>query len=344
MINRHKQLAIKSLTAFLLVMIFNLDTTFAQTDTGPYPVAVIERMNPELDAIFGKDTKVEVIADGFQWAEGPVWVESEHMLLVSDIFKNSIYKWTAQKGKELYLKPSGYTQAKPRGAELGSNGLAIDNKGRLVLCQHGDRRIAYMTTPLNDPKPMFNTLANNYHGKKFDSPNDLAIKSTGEIYFTDPPYGLEKVDKDPLKEAPYQGVYKISNDGVVTLLLDTLTRPNGIAFFPGEKSILIANSDPLKPYWYIYDLNKDGNLENGRIFYDGTAAFKKEPRGPDGFKIDNKGNVYAAGPGGVWIYNKKGEVLGRIKVNVKTSNCAFTPDYKTLFITANHHILKVNLL
>jgi len=310
---------------------------------GIYPVGTIERLSPELDQVVNKDAKVQVIADGFDWAEGPLWVPSQQMLLVSDIFKNSIYKWTEKGGKELYLKPSGYTQAKPRGAELGSNALAINSKQQLVLCQHGDRRIAVMDALLDAPQPVFTSLAENYHGKKFDSPNDLAIKSNGEIYFTDPPYGLEKGVKDSLKEMPYQGVYRISKDGVVTLLIDTLTRPNGIGFFPGEKSMLIANSDPQKPYWYIYDVNTDGNLSNGRIFYDCTKEFKLERRGPDGFKIDDQGNVFAAGPGGVWIYNKNGKVLGRIKVNVITSNCAFTPDYKTLFIAANHYILKIDL-
>lgn len=329
--------------SILLFVISGQSLTAQNKQLGIYPAGTIERLSPELDQIITKDAKVQVIADGFDWVEGPLWVQSQQMLLVSDIFKNSIYKWTEKSGKELYLKPSGYTQAKPRGAELGSNALAINNKQQLVLCQHGDRRIAVMDAPLDGPQPVFTSLAENYHGKKFDSPNDLAIKSNGEIYFTDPPYGLEKGVKDSLKEMPYQGVYRISKDGVVTLLIDTLTRPNGIGFFPGEKSMLIANSDPQKPYWYIYDVNTDGNLTNGRIFYDCTKEFKRERRGPDGFKIDDQGNVFASGPGGVWIYNKNGKVLGRIKVNVITSNCAFTPDYKTLFIAANHYILKIDL-
>lgn len=331
-----------SFSCLMLMVVFFTVPGFGQS-TVQHPEGIIERLSPELDAIIKKSTTIEVIADGFEWVEGPVWVESEKMLLVSEVLTNRIYKWTAQNGKELYLEPSGYTGAKSRGHELGSNGLAINHQGRLVLCQHGDRRVAVMNAPLNEPKPDFTTLADQYQGKKFDSPNDLVIKSNGDIYFTDPPYGLEMGPDDPAKEAPYQGVYKISVNGSVTLLTDTLSRPNGIAFFPGEKSLLIANSDPQKPFLYIYDLDEKGNLLNGRIFHDTTKAFQKENRTPDGIKIDGKGNVFAPGPGGVWIINKNGHVLGRIKINVTTSNCAFANNYKTLFITADHHLLKVEL-
>ncbi|MDQ6845090.1 MAG: SMP-30/gluconolactonase/LRE family protein [Bacteroidota bacterium] len=328
----------------LLLLIILLFTNNAPAQTpAKTPQISIERKSKELDAIIKKNAKVEVIADGFEWVEGPVWVESRKILLVSDVPENRIYKWTAAKGKELYLEPSGYTQSKPRGAELGSNGLSLNHKGQLVLCHHGDRRIALMNASLDDPKPEFITLADSYNGRKFNSPNDLAIKSNGDIYFTDPPYGLEKGATDPAREIPYQGVYKISKDGTVTLLTDTLTRPNGIAFFPGEKKLLIANSDSLNPHWYIYDVDKNGLLHNGSIFFNGTKAYEKENRTPDGIKIDNQGNVFAAGPGGIWIFNKKGNAIGRIKMNIKTSNCAFANNYKTLFITEDHYLLKVDL-
>jgi len=307
------------------------------------PQGTIERINPKLDAIVKKDAKVEVIADGFTWVEGPVWIESQQMLLVSDVFKNRIYKWTPKKGKELYLEPSGYTQAKPRAGELGSNGLALNVKGQLLLCQHGDRRVALLHSAINNPQPTFKTLANAFNGKKFNSPNDLVVRSNGDIYFTDPPYGLEKGMLDPAKEISYQGVYKISEAGKVTLLTDTITRPNGIAFFPGEKRLIIANSDPEKPHWYVYDLDSKGDLIHGKIFHNGTQAFQKEQRTPDGLKIDKNGNVFAPGPGGVWIFDQSGVVLGRIKVNVLTSNCAFANNDKTLFITADKYLLKVDL-
>jgi gluconolactonase len=305
---------------------------YAQT-AGQIPEGLIEKISPGLDAVINTKAKVEVIADGFGWVEGPLWIESQKMLLVSDVLNNNVYKWTAERGKELYLAHSGYTQKTPRTEELGSNGLALNRKGQLLLCQHGDRRVAVMDAPLVRPQAEYSTLADNYKGKKFDSPNDLVVKSNGDIYFTDPPYGLEKGVKNPSKAAPYQGVYRISANGTVTLLTDSISRPNGIAFFPGEKKLLIANSDPQKPNIYVYDVNKDGSLSNGRIF--------KSERSTDGIKIDKAGNVFATGQGGVWIYNEEGILLGKIKVNGSTSNCAFSSDYKTLFITADDFLLKV---
>lgn len=307
------------------------------------PVGIIERLHPELDAVIDINAAVTVIADGFDWVEGPLWVEKEKMLLFSDVMKNRIYKWTAGKGTSVYLEPSGYTGAVPRGKELGSNGLAVNPQGQLVICQHGDRRIAVMNAALADPQPAFITAADHYDHKKFNSPNDLAVKSNGDIYFTDPPYGLEQGPEDPARELSYQGVYRITKNGKITLLTDSLTRPNGIAFFPGEKQLLIANSDPEKPHWYIYDLDQRGMLTNGRIFFNGAAIFQKEHRTPDGIKIRKDGVVFAPGPGGVWIFNRKGRALGRIKTSLITSNCAFSADYRTLFITADHCVLKITL-
>jgi gluconolactonase len=318
----------------LAVIILYTGQLYAQS-AGKPPEGVIERISPELDAIITITAKVEVIADGFDWVEGPLWLESQKMLLVSDVLNNNVYKWTAEKGKELYLAHSGYTQKVPRTEELGSNGLALSNDGRLLLCQHGDRRVALMNASLDRPVADYTTLAGEYKGKKFDSPNDLVVKKNGDIYFTDPPYGLEKGVKNPSKAAPYQGVYRISKKGTVTLLTDSISRPNGIAFFPDEKRLLIANSDPRKPNIYIYDVNKEGLLSNGRIFI--------KERSTDGIKIDKAGNVFATGQGGVWIYNKEGDLLGKIKINGSTSNCAFTNDYKTLFVTADDYLLKVEL-
>ena len=321
-----------------LIMIVTTNIAIAQK-----PVAVVEKVHPGLDAVIDPEAEITVIASGFEWVEGPVWIEKQKMLLFSDVMKNRIYKWTEKKGTEIHLQPSGYTQSVPRGEELGSNGLAVNAQNQLVICQHGDRRIALMNAPIDDPEPQFTTAANKYNGKKFNSPNDLAIARNGDIYFTDPPYGLEKGPQYPARELPFHGVYRIAKNGTVTLLADTLTRPNGIAFFPGEKSLLIANSDPEHPHWYKYDLDPKGNLTNGSIFFNGTDIFKKEPRSPDGIKINKKGIVFAPGPGGVWIINKNGIALGRIKTNIITSNCAFSGDEKTLFITADDRVLKVNL-
>ncbi len=303
----------------------------------------IEKIDPALDAIISEDAKPEIIAEGFDWSEGPLWIEDQKMLIFSDVPTNTIYKWTEEKGKEVYLKPSGYTGTAPRGGEMGSNGLTLNKDGKLVLCQHGNRQMAWMDADLSTPKADFKPIADNYHGKKLNSPNDAVYRSNGDLFFTDPPYGLEKNVDDPKKEIPFQGVYKVSPFGGIKLLTDSLTRPNGIAFMPGEKTLLVANSDPDKKKWYAFDLDANDSLINPRIFYDASSSPSTEKGLPDGMKIDKNGNVFATGPGGVWIFNKDGKLLGKIKLDEATSNCAFSPDQKTLYITNDMNVLRVKL-
>jgi gluconolactonase len=303
----------------------------------------IERWDARLDAVIGSAIQLDVLAEGMDWTEGPLWIEEHQMLLFCDIPPNRIYKWTEEGGTELYLTPSGYTQDAPRGGEVGSNGLLLDPDGHLVLCQHGDRRMAKMDAPLDAPKPTYVTLADNYQGKKFNSPNDAVYKSNGDLYFTDPPYGLEKNVNDPLKEISFQGVYRLSTDGEVTLLLDSLTRPNGIAFLPDEKTIIIANSDPGKVYWYAYDVDDEGLLQNGRIFFDASEASKSAPGMPDGLKVDDQGNVFATGPGGIWIFDTAGRALGRIRIHQLVSNVSLSKDRREIYATADGEVVRIRL-
>ncbi len=305
----------------------------------------IEKTDALLDAVISSSAKAEIIAEGFEWSEGPIWIEKQKMLLFSDVPTNTIYKWTEEKGKEIYLTPSGYTDPVKRGGEMGSNGLTTDNDGNLVLCQHGNRQMGRMVAPLDKPAAVFTSIAATYNGKKFSSPNDAVYNSNGELFFTDPPYGLETHgDDDPKKEIPFNGVYKVKKDGKVVLLLDSITRPNGLAFFPGEKKLIIANSDPAKPYWYLYDVGENDSLQNGKIFFDASAAMGKGVHGlPDGLKIDTKGNVFATGPGGVWIFNSEAKLLGKIKLDGPASNCALSPNEKTLYITNDMKLLRVKL-
>jgi gluconolactonase len=302
-----------------------------------------ERYDTALDAIVSKDAKAEIIADGFEWSEGSLWIEKHHMLLFSDVPMNTVYKWTEEKGKEIYLKPSGYTGSGPSlSKEPGSNGLTVDNEGNLVLCQHGDRRVVRMDAPLDKQEEKFISLADKYQNKKFNSPNDLVFNANGELFFTDPPYGLEKQEADPKKETIWNGVYKVKKDGTVILLTDSITRPNGIAFFPGEQKLLVANSDPKKPNWYVWDIKGD-SLSNGKIFYS-AAGYDKSWHGlPDGLKIDKNGNVFATGPGGIYIFNSEGKKLGLIKLDNATSNCALSADEKTLYITNDMYVLRIKL-
>lgn len=306
------------------------------------PLATIEFISDELSGLIKKDAKVEVVAEGFQFTEGPFWFEKEKMLLVSDIPANTIYKWTKEKGKEVYLKPAGYTDTTKRGGFMGPNGLLLSNEGKLLVCQHGDRRIAMMNAPISSPKPDFITVAGEYDGKRLNSPNDLFLTKSGDLYFTDPSYGFERGPRDPKKEMPYQGVYKVDKAGKVTLLLDSIEQPNGIGIMPDGKTLLVSNSDYRKKRWYAYDMASNGSLSNGRIFYD--ASGEKGPGGCDGFKIDKDGNVFAAGPGGIWIFTSTGKLIGKIKVNgVSATNCALTPDGKTIYITATQYLLRVNM-
>jgi gluconolactonase len=313
------------------------------TEVNNIKIGIVEKLDPALDSIISPDARAEIISEGYDWTEGPVWVESQKMLLFSDVPRDTIFKWTEAKRKEVYLTPSGYTDPIPRGGEMGSNGLTLDKDGHLILCQCGNRQIARMDAPLDKPAPEYISLANNYKGKKFNSPNDVIVNSSGEIFFTDPPYGLEKQMDDPKKEIPFQGVYKVTVTGQVVLVTDTLTRPNGIAFLPGEKILIVANSDPAKPYWYAFDVGPENTFANARIFASAAVSDKSLKGLPDGMKIDKKGNVFATGPGGIWIMNSGGKLLGKYKLPDATSNCALSPDEKTLYITNDMYILRLRM-
>jgi len=304
-------------------------------------IGTIEFVSNELSHLIKKDAKVEILAEGFQFTEGPLWLNKQKMLLFSDVPDNTIYKWTEAKGKEVYLKSSGYTGTEPRGGFLGSNALSLSD-GKLLICQHGDRRIARMEAPIEAPQSNFVTVAGEYNGKKLNSPNDLFVTNSGDIYFTDPSYGFERGPRDPKKELPYQGLYKMDRSGHVTLLVDSIEQPNGIGILPGGKTLLVSNSDDKKKRWYAYDIARNGALVNARVFYD--ASDQKGMGGCDGFKVDKAGNVFASGPGGIWIFTKKGKLIGKIKINgVTAANCALTPDGKTIFITATTYLLRVRM-
>lgn len=306
------------------------------------PFGSVERIDPALDAIVSSGAVPEIIAEGFEWSEGPLWLEETKTLIFSDVPNNVIHQWSEGKGTSVYLKPSGYTGTTERPGESGSNGLTLSPDGKLVLCQHGDRRVAMMSSPITDPKPEFVTLSDNIDGKKFSSPNDVAFSSNGTMFFTDPPYGLPQGADDPTKETPFNGVYKVSG-GKTTLLVDSITRPNGIALLPGGKTLLVANSDSDKAIWYAFDLGENDSIVSSRIFYNATAEAKTERGVPDGFKVDSHGNVFASGPGGAWIFNSEGKVLGKIKLPEATSNCALSADEKTLFLTCDMYVVRLKL-
>ncbi|MFD1141704.1 SMP-30/gluconolactonase/LRE family protein [Larkinella insperata] len=320
----------------------------------PYPtIGSIERLDAKLDALIPKDAKLEVLASGFDWSEGPVWIKGSGggngYLLFSDVPQNTVYKWSEKEGSQAFMKPSGYTGVAPYSGEPGSNGLAVDGKGRLISAEHGDRRISALSLAERAGGKM--TLADRYDGKRFNSPNDVAPHSNGSVYFTDPPYGLPEREKDTkTRELAIHGVYRVSPDGKVTLLIDNLTRPNGIAFSPDEKTLYIAQSDPEKPYIMAYPVQTDGTVGKGRIFYDASNGVKQNLPGlPDGLKVDKNGNVWSSGPGGILVIapgqaDGTGKLLGTLKTGVATANCAFGNDGSTLYITADMYLIRLKTL
>lgn len=300
-----------------------------------------EELLPEFRSVVTADAAIEKIGDGYEWSEGPVWVESEKILLFSDVPKNTVYQWREGQPVTEYLKPSGYTGAGPYSNEPGSNGLLLDGEGKLVLCQHGNRQVARMNAELRTPTPDFSPIASALGGKRFNSPNDAAFFA-GDFFFTDPPYGLPMQENDSTRELPFQGVYRVAPSGEVQLLVDSLTRPNGIAFFPDGKSFLVANSDPAKAKWYRYEW--DGTrVTGGSVFYDATTTAATERGLPDGLKIDQQGHVFATGPGGIFVFDAAGRVLGKIKLAEAASNCALSADEKTLFVTNDMLLLRISL-
>lgn len=320
-----------------LALLLLVGSAVRADDALTYPeIGSIERLDARLDEIIPPGAKLEQLGDGFEWAEGPVWDRKGRYLLFSDIPTNCVNKWQENQGVVLYLKPAGYTGKARRGGEPGSNGLLFDAEGQLILCQHGDRRIARLT---KDHK--FETLADRYHGKRFNSPNDATFKSNGDLYFTDPPYGLEKNFDDPARELDFCGVYRLTPKGEVTLLTSDMTRPNGIGFSPDEATLYVAQSDPEKPIWMAFDVVEDGTLTNGRIFFDGSELAQSQTGLPDGLKVDRQGNLFATGPGGVLIFAPDGTHLGTLHTGQATANCAFGDDGSVLYITADMYLCRV---
>jgi len=308
-------------------------------DQKAYPtIGKVIKYAPQLDALLAADAKIEVLASGFVWSEGPIWIKNGNYLLFSDVPQNTIFKWNAKDGISVYLKPSGFTGAGNYGDEPGSNGLTLDLKGRLISAEHGDRRIAAM--PLADGGKI--TIADRYQGKRLNSPNDVVQHSSGAYYFTDPPYGMPKKEKDPTREIDWFGVYRVGIDGSVTLLTKDMTRPNGLAFSPDEKILYVAQSDRDKAVIMAFSVSKDGSVGQGSIFFDATPMVKQGLPGlPDGLKVDANGNLWSTGPGGVLVISPKGQLLGRIETGEATANCAWGDDGSTLYMTADMYLCRI---
>lgn len=328
------------------LMVASSSTSRADAPPQTTKIGAVERLDPKLDDYVPKDAKIEKLAEGYTWAEGPVWVKDAGggYLLFSDVPGNVVHRWGEGKGVSEFLKPSGFTgKTPPEGTkEPGSNGLAIGPDGLLTLCQHGDRRVARL-----GKSGMFETLADKFEGKRFNSPNDLCFDKGGNLYFTDPPYGLPADKRAQLSELKFNGVYRLGKDGKLSLLTKDMSFPNGIALSPDEKTLYVAQSDPAKPVIMAFELDATaGTVKPGKVFFDATAGAKAGKKGmPDGLKVAADGTLFATGPGGVYVISPDGKHLGTIAPgDWPTANCAFgDADGKTLYMTSNHMICRIKL-
>ncbi|MCD0458940.1 SMP-30/gluconolactonase/LRE family protein [Roseiconus lacunae] len=305
----------------------------------PSTIGRIEILAPEMEQYVDAGTKIEVLAGGFTWTEGPVWVsdDSGGHLLFSDIPRNTIFRWSAAKGIEEFMSPSGYTGVSYYGLEPGSNGLTLDSQGRLTMCEHGDRRVSVLTRGGGKQ-----TLVDAYQGKRLNSPNDLVFDQAGNLYFTDPPYGLPERADDPRRELDFCGVYRLDRDGQLQLLTQEMTRPNGIGLSPDESTLYIAQSDPQNPIWKAFPIS-DGKLGPGKVLHDAKSAMKEFPGLPDGMTVAKDGTLFASGPGGIYVISPAGKLLGRILTEGRVSNCSFDSDQKFLYMTADKFLCRVSL-
>lgn len=321
----------------LSFLCFLWDLTAEQQEPANYPKLRV--LDPRFLELVPEKAIIEKIADGFHWVEGPAWNRQEKYLVFSDIPANTVFRWSEGVGISIFLKPSGYTGSRPfEGREPGSNGLTFDATGRLVLCEHGDRRIARLEVDGSRT-----TLADRYMGRRLNSPNDLVYKSNGDLYFTDPPYGLPKGYEDPDRELDFTGVYRLRPNGDLTLLTKEVDAPNGLAFSPDEKILYVTNANPNHTVWYRFDVHEDGTVGKKQLFFDGTEWIKTGSGSADGLELDDRGNLFATGPGGLHIFTPEGEHLGLIEMGVPTSNCEWGEDGSTLFITADTAIYRVRL-
>ena len=329
----------------LSILLTALTSVVQAQNTVNFPqIGHVDRYDESLDKLIPKDAVVEVLCGGFEWAEGPVWVPEEGnkfggFVLFSDIPHNAVMKWQEGVGVSVYMKPAGYTGVADYGREPGSNGLALDAAGQLVLCEHGDRRVSLLTKGGGKV-----TLADRWNGKRFNSPNDLAIRRNGELFFTDPIYGLPQRANDPLREIDFCGVYRLQKDGKVTLQYQDISRPNGIAFSPDEKVLYVANSDGRDPVWRAFPVQQDGNLGSPRVFFDSSKDDRIPSGGGDGMKVDVHGNVFATGPGGVLVISPSGKLLGRIVTGESIANVGWGNDGSVLYLTSDMYLCRIKTL
>ena len=303
--------------------------------------ATIDRWDPAMDAIVPADWKVEKLADGFGWAEGPIWVKSGGYLLFTDVPGNKMWKWSEKEGLAKFLDPSGAANPDTNiWREAGANGLAILDKQSILLADTGSRMIQRLDLKTKQKTP----FATQFDGKKFSSPNDVVRMKSGVVFLTDPPYGFKKFDDAPEKEQPFNGVYRVAKDGSVSVVEKELHRPNGVALSPDERTLYVTQSEPTKAIIMAYSLDANGNVTGKKLFHDATDLVdEKAPGLPDGLTVASDGTIFATAPGGVLVLSKEGKRLGRINDGKATANCKFGDDGKTLYLTSHTMLARIRL-
>jgi len=298
-------------------------------------------LDPSFNAIVPADARIERIAEGFTWAEGPAWIANGGFLLFNDVPENTMHRWSARGGASVFLKPSGYAGTDLEGLrEAGANGLEAEPGGTVLLADSGSRLIARFD-PVSKQRT---TLAATYNGKRFNSPNDIARRSDGVVFFTDPPYGLRGIDESPLKEQPVNGVYRLDTDGSVHLIEGALKFPNGVALSPDERTLYVANSDPERPVWMVYRLDERGNVLDRHVFGDASDMIAAGASGaPDGLTVSRDGSLFASAPGGLLVMDAKGKRLGLIETGARVSNATFGDDGRTLYLTSHTFVARVRV-
>ncbi|BFM20270.1 SMP-30/gluconolactonase/LRE family protein [Gilvimarinus japonicus] len=304
----------------------------------------IEILSPKALDYINPKAQLTTLGSGYAWTEGPLWVEDGGYLLFSDIPNNVIFKYSPHQGVSRYLDKSGATELFSGDDNGGSNALLLDNKQQLILLQQGDRRVARMQAPLDTPKAHYQTMTGFYEGSRLNSPNDATLDAAGNLYFTDPPYGLTDGFNDPRRELAFSGVFRLSRDGELTLLDDTVKAPNGIALSPDNNTLYVAVSDAEQPIWLAYNLTSDGKAINKRVWFDARNASTADDKGvPDGMAVHSSGAIYASAPGGVWLFSPQGELLAKIHTGRLTANCALNTKEDYLYITAHDTLLGLPL-
>ena len=322
----------KLITTLFLIPAILLSQKITKNDITVFDKSVL--------SIINKNAKIEILANTFIVAEGPLWDTSQNRLIFTDVRQNKIFTWDENNGVVEYISPSGSTGYAPSFSDggIGANGLAFDENGNIILCQHGDRRLAF-TPNLSSKNPKFTTIVDNFQGERFNSPNDLAISRNGDIYFTDPPYGFKNFS-DKYRVISFYGVYKYSTSGQVFLISIEMSRPNGIALSLDEKYIYVNNSDPENDPKILRF--KTSNFEE-KLFFDGTELSEKYPGGFDGLKVHSSGNIFTTGPNGILIISPKGKLLAMINYGKKVTNCNFDDKEEYLYVTGFDAISRIKL-